>query len=228
MIAANVLSTHERPGGLASAFVTFEGGEGSGKTTQLRLLEQALAGNCVVTREPGGTPFAEAVREALLNGAIAPFGTEVEAIAFAAARADHVHRLIRPHLDAGKVVLCDRFIDSSRAYQRDAGAIVEPLQRIAIERSLPDLTLIFDLDPELGRERVRARDGALDRFEGSAAAELHRRRAEFLAIAAREPVRCAVIDAAGDPAEVHGRVIRVVNERLPGLPFGREGMNQNG
>ena len=210
------------------AFISFEGGEGSGKTTQLRMLEAALSDRRTTTREPGGTPFAEAVRDALLGGAIAPFGTEAEAVAFAAARADHVRRLIRPRLNEGETVLCDRYIDSSRAYQRDAGAIVEPLQRVAINDTVPDLTLIFDLDPELGRERVRARDGALDRFEGSALTELHRRRAEFLAIAAREPNRCVVIDATGDAQAIHSRVVDVVRTRLPQLALVENRTQQHG
>lgn len=195
--------------------ITFEGGEGSGKSTQLSLLAKALAREPVVTREPGGTPLAEKLRATLLSGAIAPLGSDAEAIAFAAARADHVDRVIAPALERGEIVLCDRYVDSSRAYQRNVGQLMNPLQRLAVGAARPDLTLIYDLPPEEGIARVRARDGVLDRFEASALDELRERRAVFLEIARFEPERCAVIDASGSIDEVHGRTLHAVRDRMP-------------
>ena len=204
-------------------FITFEGGEGTGKSTQLRMVADALPTQPVTTREPGGTTFAERLRTLLLNGSVAPFGPDAEAIAFAAARADHVDEVIAPALNTGRVVLSDRYVDSSRAYQRNIGSAMDPLQRIAMRGAVPDLTLIYDLDPEVGRERVRERDGTFDRFEGSELVELHRRRSEFLAIAAREPDRCIVIAADAEPAVVHERTLQAIRSRVPHVLDGSEG-----
>ncbi len=155
-------------------FVTFEGGEGAGKSTQIRRLADRLrrAGHDVLlTREPGGSPGAEAVRHVLLSGAAEAYGTRMEAILFAAARNDHVEEVIRPALKTGAIVLCDRFIDSSRVYQGATGNLdpdlIEALQRIAIDGVLPDCTIILDLPAEKGLERARRRggDAAPDRFE---------------------------------------------------------------
>lgn len=145
-------------------FVTFEGGEGAGKSTQIRRLAEALRArghDVLLTREPGGSPGAEAVRHVLLSGAAEAFGTRMEAILFAAARNDHVEEIIRPALAGGKVVLCDRFMDSSRVYQGVTGNLesefIEALQRVAVNGIVPDCTLVLDLPAEAGLERARRR-----------------------------------------------------------------------
>ena len=204
---------------MGGVFVTFEGGEGSGKTTQMRRLATVLRerGRTVLeTREPGGTVGAELVRGRLLDGSAQRWGEHAEAALFAAARADHVAARIVPALERGEIVLCDRFVDSSRAYQA-ADPLLPHLERAAVGGTTPDLTLIYDIDPAIGTARVRERDGGLDRFEASDAAELERRRAVFHRIAADEPDRCALIDATGTPDEVHARTLEVVGARQPDL-----------
>lgn len=191
-------------------FITFEGGEGAGKSTQMRRLAPILQSDgheVVMTREPGGSPGAEAVRHVLLSGAAQKFGTETEAILFAAARSDHVEQVIRPAVQQGAVVLCDRFLDSTRVYQGLGGldpVFLEALERVAINGMMPDLTLIYDIDPEEGLQRVTARQGAdrFDRFEKDTLAVHLRRRQGYLDIAAAEPDRCVVIDASSDPDQV--------------------------
>src|ERR1700754_5072476 len=138
-------------------FITFEGGEGAGKSTQIKRLAEKLRAkryNILVTRETGGSPGAEAGRHVLLSGAAEPFGPEMEALLFAAARSDHVEQVIRPAIRRGKIVLCDRFLDSSRVYQGITGnldpAFMAEIERIAINGMMPDMTLIFDIDPEEG------------------------------------------------------------------------------
>ena len=204
-------------------FVTFEGGEGAGKSTQIARLADALrAGGheVVVTREPGGSPGAEAVRHVLLSGAAEPFGPAMETILFAAARADHVRSVIRPALGRGAVVLCDRFIDSTRVYQGASGpsakALVTAAEQVAVDGTMPDLTLIFDIDPAEGLRRAQARrgDAAVDRFEREGI-DVHRRRREaFLQIAAHEPDRCLVIDASDDAGSVAAIVSAAVSAAL--------------
>ncbi|QPC87735.1 dTMP kinase [Mesorhizobium sp. NBSH29] len=200
-------------------FITFEGGEGAGKSTQIARLATLLRGrglDVLVTREPGGSPGAEAVRHVLLSGAAEPFGPKMEAILFAAARSDHVEQLIRPAVSEGKIVLCDRFLDSSRVYQGVTGdidpAFMAELEAVAINGMMPDLTLILDLDPAEGLRRATARRGAgaADRFEKETLAIHQRRRDAFLAIADAEPKRCAVIDAAAAPQEVEKAVAAAV------------------
>ena len=201
-------------------FITFEGGEGSGKSTQLRRLAETIRNTglkVVTTREPGGTPAAEAIRAVLLRGGAQPFGPLAEAALFAAARADHVASFIRPYLEDGATVLCDRYIDSSRAYQASVGSYLRHLERAAINGMVPDLTLVFDLDPAIGVERVRARDGGLDRFESSDLQEQERRRETFLTIARNEPERCVIVDASGTADTVHQLAMNAVRERLPTL-----------
>ncbi len=203
-------------------FVTFEGGEGSGKTTQLRRLAKAMqqAGRTVrVTREPGGTPAAEALREVLLAGRAKELGPLAEACLFASARSDHVRRLIRPALAEGRDVLCDRFADSTRAYQ--GGAEVDPdlldlLQEVALGDLRPDLTLLLDIDVEKGMKRAHARrqSGEADRFEADHHAEQEQRRKAFLAMAEMEPDRFVVIDAAAPADAVEEAVRKAVQERL--------------
>ena len=190
-------------------FITFEGGEGAGKSTQIERLAAKLRDkryNIVVTREPGGSPGAEAVRHVLLSGAAEPFGPEMEALLFAAARSDHVEQVIRPAVERGAVVLCDRFLDSSRVYQGVTGNLdpdfMAAVERVAINGMMPDLTLVLDLDPEEGLRRATARRGqeTADRFEKETVEVHRRRRSAYLAIAASEPDRCVVIEAAR-PAE---------------------------
>ena len=204
--------------------ITFEGGEGGGKTTQvLRLAERLSAAAIKVTstREPGGTPSAEAIRRFLLSGAAQSLGPDGEAVLFAAARADHVDLLIRPALKRGEWVLCDRFTDSSRAYQGAAGvdpALIDALDRIAVGRTLPELTIILDLPVEIGLIRAATRAANLmeipDRFERDAVDRQRRRRDIFLAIAKREPERCVVIDASRPEKEVAEAIWRAVKRRF--------------
>ena len=201
-------------------FISFEGGEGAGKSTQIARLAAKLRAkkyDVVVTREPGGSPGAEAVRHVLLSGAAEPFGPGMEALLFAAARSDHVEQVIRPAVERGAIVLCDRFMDSSRAYQGVTGgldpAFMRALERVAVNGMVPDLTLILDLDAEEGLRRAAARrgaDGGPDRYEKETPAIHQRRREAFLAIAAAEPERCTVIDASGDAGAVEDRVTAVV------------------
>ena len=185
--------------------ITFEGGEGAGKSTQVRRLVERLnaAGHpALATREPGGTPKAEAIRTLLLSGAAARLGAGAEAILFSAARIDHVDRLIRPTLDAGLCVVSDRYIDSTQAYQGVLGHVGAPLiaalEHASVGATRPDLTVILDLPSALGLARAAARRGAEaapDRFEQEGDAFHGKLRAAFQAIAALEPARCHVIDA---------------------------------
>ncbi|MCK8782348.1 dTMP kinase [Rhizobium sp. NTR19] len=205
----------EHPG----LFVTFEGGEGAGKSTQIRRLADRLrrAGHDVlVTREPGGSPGAEAVRHVLLSGAAEEFGVRMEAMLFAAARNDHVEEVIRPALESGAIVLCDRFIDSSRVYQGVTGNLetdfIEALQRVAIDRVVPDCTLILDLPAEtgLGRARRRAADAAPDRFEREEIETHEKRREAYLEIAEAEPQRCRVVNAERAEDEIADEVYAII------------------
>jgi len=208
-------------------FITLEGGEGAGKSAQARRLAarlSALGVEVVATREPGGTPHAERLREAILSGALRELGPEAEAIAFAAARIDHVDERIRPALERGAWVVSDRFADSTRAYQGAGGklgpAFVERLERIAVGDIRPDLTLILDIDPEQGLARAARRSGAADRFEREGLDFHHTLRQAFLAIAEAEPGRCAVIAAGGDEetvaAAIWSEVSRCLGASLPG------------
>ncbi|GJE15414.1 Thymidylate kinase [Methylobacterium marchantiae] len=208
------------------AFITFEGGEGAGKSTQIVRLAARLRGASPVpvmtTREPGGSPKAEAIREALLAGTVKRHGPFAEALLFSAARIDHLDTLIRPALARGETVLCDRFADSTRAYQGAAGgldpALLSALERIVIGDTRPDLTVILDLDPAIGLARAKARAGegeAADRFEAEALGFHTRLREAFLAIAAAEPERCMVIDAGHPPDVVEAAVAAAVAARLP-------------
>ncbi|MDL2402190.1 dTMP kinase [Rhizobium mayense] len=205
-------------------FVSFEGGEGAGKSTQIRRLAERLRGlgyDVLVTREPGGSPGAEAVRHVLLSGAAEMFGTRMEAILFAAARNDHVEEVIRPALARGTIVLCDRFMDSSRVYQGVTGNLepdfIEALQRVAVNGVVPDCTLILDIPAEIGLERARRRASATaapDRFEKEEMQTHEKRREAFLDIAAREPDRCHVIDAQRPEDAIADEIAGIVEERL--------------
>ncbi|GLS46313.1 dTMP kinase [Methylobacterium brachythecii] len=210
-------------------FITFEGGEGAGKSTQILRLAahlRARSGREVVTtREPGGTPKAEAIREAVLAGVAKPYGAFAEALMFSAARIDHLDQLIRPALAKGAVVLCDRFSDSTRAYQGAAGGVGEAdllaLERVVVGPTRPRLTLILDLPPETGLARARQRagggEGEADRFEAEALGFHQRLRAAFSAIAEAEPERCVVIDADAAPDSVEAAIRAAVATRLPAL-----------
>jgi dTMP kinase len=211
---------------LPGVFLTLEGGEGTGKSTLARALAELLrelGHEVVVTREPGGSPKAEALREAILAGAAKPYGPFAEAAMFYAARADHLDKLIRPALRRGAIVISDRFADSTRAYQGIAGrlnrTVIRAMERVVVGADMPDLTLILDLSPELGLARARARmaEGHLpDRFEAEAIG-FHRRLLQaYLNIAASEPERCIVIDATGTQQEVLQLAADAVRTRLGG------------
>ncbi|MFD1694246.1 dTMP kinase [Roseibium aestuarii] len=193
-------------------FITFEGGEGAGKSTQIRRLSQKLQDHgreVVLTREPGGSPGAETIREMLLSGGARHLGPRGEAMLFAAARADHVDATIAPALSAGKWVLCDRFADSTRVYQGEAGvdsAYLDLLETAAVAGLRPDLTVLIDVPAAIGLERVSRRSAAgaeaPDRFETDTLETHERRRALFLDLARREPERFVVIDGAKEADEV--------------------------
>jgi dTMP kinase len=205
-------------------FITLEGGEGVGKSTQAQLLAQRLEPmgvSVVVTREPGGSPGAEALRDVILSGKAAPFGPAGEAILFSAARIDHIDHTIAPALNRGEWVICDRFADSTRAYQGAAGkldpALIASLERVAVGDVRPDLTLILDLPTQMGLARATARRGErekADRFEREDTAFHETLREAFLDIARNEPERCAVIDADKSPQEVAQAIWACVRERL--------------
>jgi len=205
-------------------FISFEGGEGAGKSTQIRILAETLRSRgleVVVTREPGGSPGAEAIRHVLLSGAAEAFGVRMEAMLFAAARNDHVEEVIRPALESGAVVLCDRFLDSSRVYQGTTGNLepefIETLQRIAVDGTMPDLTLIFDIPAVdgLARARKRADDGAApDRFEKEELETHEKRREAYLDIALNEPRRCRIVDAKQPQKRVTEDVLAMVEPLL--------------
>jgi dTMP kinase len=192
-------------------FIVFEGGEGAGKSTQARLLAEALAARgieAVQTREPGGTAGAEAIRNLLLSMEGAGWGARAEALLFAAARADHVERLIRPALARGAWVICDRFLDSSRAYQGGGSGLSDAdlmtLHRIGSEGLLPDCTVLLEIDAALA-DRIGGRDAAY-----------HARVAQaFAGYAAAEPLRFARIAADGTPDVVASRVLGALNRWLP-------------
>ncbi|WP_420409342.1 dTMP kinase [Hoeflea sp.] len=186
-------------------FITFEGGEGVGKSTQIHRLAKVLRRRgleVLVTREPGGSQGAEAVRNVLLSGAAEEFGVRMEALLFAAARSDHIEEVIRPAIDEGVIVLCDRFMDSSRVYQGVTGNLepqfINHLERIAINGMTPDLTLVLDLPAETGLKRAKSREGknaAPDRFEKEELATHEKRREAFVDLTRSEPDRCKLIDA---------------------------------
>lgn len=185
-------------------FITFEGGEGSGKSSHAGRLAERLNGRgveTVLTREPGGSAGAEIIRHVLLSGAAKPLGAETEAILFAAARDDHVRNTIVPALDAGRWVICDRFIDSTRVYQGSLGDVdprlIRSLERVTVGDAVPDLTLIMDVPSEIGLARAAKRRGAAsaDRFESENVDFHERLRHAYTALAKVEPERCVLIDA---------------------------------
>jgi dTMP kinase len=194
-------------------FITFEGGEGAGKSTQLaRLVARLREGGreVVATREPGGSPGAEAIRELVLKGSADRWSPVTETLLMYASRRDHIERVIRPALARGAWVVCDRFADSTRAYQGAAGGtdpgLIAAMETYVLEGTRPDVTLIFDLPVAVGLERAHARAGAEMRFESKGEVFHERLREAFLAIARAEPGRCVVIDATGSLKEVEDKV----------------------
>lgn len=206
--------------------VTFEGGEGAGKSTQTRLLAEELQRRgleVVVTREPGGTEGAEAIRALLLDPQGQGWGPEAEALLFAAARADHVARLIRPALDRGAWVICDRYLDSSRAYQGGGGGLDDAgllsLHRFGSAGLLPDLTLLIEVPDAQLAERLARRDGGeSDRIGGREEAFHARVREAFRRIADAEPMRFARIDGSGTPAQTHRAIVHALAPLLGERP----------
>jgi len=208
-------------------FITFEGGEGSGKSTHARMLAdhlQAVGIETVLTREPGGSAGAEIIRHILLSGIAKPLGAETEAILFAAARDDHIRATIRPALDAGKWVICDRFIDSTRVYQGALGKVdaklIRGLERVTVGSAMPDLTFILDVPATVGLARAKRRrgQGATDRFEAGSVEFHEELRRAYLSLAEREPKRCVAIDGRAPREVVSERIWTTVEHRLhPGL-----------
>ncbi|WP_206454104.1 dTMP kinase [Aurantimonas marina] len=213
---------------MTSFFITFEGGEGSGKTTQIARLARHLEAQgriVVTTREPGGSPGADAIRHVILSGAAEELGPEVEAILFAAARADHVAAVVRPALERGEVVLCDRFHDSTRVYQfLDSPLdrhLMKRLEQAATAGLYPDLTIILDVPAGIGAERARERrqGDKADRFEKEDEALHERRRQAFLDIAAEEPDRVVVVDGTRPEGVVAAEIAGIVDDRLEAARF---------
>ena len=203
----------------AGKFITLEGGEGAGKSTQTKRLRDRLEARghgVVLTREPGGSPRAEQIRELLLSGKIEKFGGMAEAALFYAARHSHLEITIRPALEEGKWVVCDRFSDSTRAYQGAGGdvplSMLEALERTIVWPTRPDLTLILDMPPEQALQRLAGTEQ--DRYEKMPLAFHQNLRSEFLNIARCEPWRCAIIDAREDADSVEAAIWKVVQERL--------------
>ena len=202
-------------------FITLEGGEGAGKSTQLQLLAEALRAQgktVITTREPGGTEGAEAIRGLLLTGGQDRWNDATEALLFAAARADHVAKLIRPALARGDWVVCDRFIDSTRAYQGGAGGLSDAdilaLHRVGSGGLLPDRTLLLDLSVEEGARRAEARSATADRMGAKDPEDYLRVADRFRDRAAEDPARFRVIDAAGSPSDVSTRIMSALGDLM--------------
>ncbi len=204
-------------------FITFEGGEGTGKSSHAALLAQKLRTlglGVLLTREPGGSPGAEIIRHVLLSGAAKPLGPEAEAILFAAARDDHIRNTIMPALTRGRWVICDRFTDSTRVYQGVLGGVdaklLRALERVTVGELKPDLTFVLDAPIEVGLSRAEKRrgDATSDRFE-SESKEFHEKlRDAFRMLALSDPNRCVLIDASVTRLEVADQIWAVVNQRL--------------
>lgn len=196
-------------------FITFEGIDGSGKSTQARMLAEALRAtgrDVVLTREPGGSPGAEEIRRLVLEGDPDRWSAETEILLFTAARRDHLERLIDPSLAAGKIVISDRFADSTRMYQGlsrgDLRAVVDQLHTLMIGRE-PDLTFVIDMDPEISLARARGRNGTEERFEDFGVALQQRMRAGFLDLASEFSGRCRVIDGDRAPEVVAAEIAAI-------------------
>jgi dTMP kinase len=208
-------------------FITFEGGEGTGKSTQVKLLADRLRAAgvyTVVTREPGGSAGAEIIRHLVLSGVGKALGADGEALLFAAARDDHVRRVIGPALAAGAWVLCDRFFDSTRVYQGKLGAadlkLIKAMERVTIGNLQPDLTLVLDVPAEVGLARAAARRGlaVADRFEAEDLSFHRKLRDAFRQITVDDPLRCVLVAADADIATVGERVWAAVTEKFTVAP----------
>jgi dTMP kinase len=208
-------------------FITFEGGEGSGKSTHAKTLAERLRSvglSVVLTREPGGSPGAEIIRHILLSGIAKPLGEEAEAILFAAARDDHLHQTIVPALKAGQWVVCDRFVDSTRVYQGALGQVdprlIRALERVTVGDAMPELTFLLDVPATVGLARAHHRrgDGEVDRFEAESVEFHERLRDAYLALAKAEPKRIVVIDGRAPRNVVAGRIWAMVEDRLRPQP----------
>jgi len=215
-------ATLQRPSGRGK-FITFEGGEGSGKSTQIKKLAERLAAaklRAIVTREPGGSPGAEIMRHLVLSGMGKLLGPDAETLLFAAARDDHVRTVIQPALNQGIWVLCDRFTDSTRAYQGRLGkvapGVLNAMERVTIGGLKPDLTIILDVPVEIGMERAAKRrgGGAPDRFEAEDIRFHEGLRDAYRQIAAAEPERCVLIDATADADTVAADIWTALRARL--------------
>jgi dTMP kinase len=209
-------------------FITFEGGEGVGKSTQITRLAsrlRAMGRTVTVSREPGGSAGGEAIRALLVSGDVDRWSPVTEALLMNAARRDHIERVLQPALARGDIVLCDRFADSTRAYQGAGGGVpadaVAALEALTVGATQPDLTLILDLPASEGLSRAQARAqanlGGEARFEGKGIAFHERLRAAFLSIAEAEPGRCVVIDASGGADAVEARIWTALRDRWPDL-----------
>lgn len=206
-------------------FITLEGGEGTGKTTLLQALRDYFLANgheVVTTREPGGTEGAEAIRSLLVTGDANRWNAMSEICLFYAAREDHIRRLILPALEQKKIVICDRFFDSTRAYQGELGAneqnVIKCLEDNIVGACLPNLTLILDIDTETGLARAGARRGSEMRFEAKTIDFHNKLRQKFLEIGQNEPQRCAIIDASQSPAEVFHKAIEIIKSKINSAP----------
>ena len=237
-------------GGLKGYFITFEGGEGAGKSTQIKRLSRTLEREnfrVLETREPGGSPGAEILRHVLLSGAAQPFGAKTEVMLFAAARLDHMRQTIIPALEQGKIVLCDRFYDSTRAYQGSENGVTDDLlfelEDVAVGDHKPDLTIILDVDPILGLARVEERlkknkkdddmekgepvAETIDRFEKDSLEVHQERRKRFLDIAYNDTDRCVVVDASQDQNVLADEIWEILKERYISKLGATEGEDSN-
>ncbi len=210
---------------MTGRFITFEGGEGTGKSTHIKLLAERLkpqTRELLVTREPGGTPEAEAARTLLVSGEAGRWTATAEALLNYAARESHLRQVIRPALHRGGLVLCDRFMDSTRTYQGYAGdcpmSLIDALEKTVVGATRPNLTLVFDLDPQVGLSRAKGRKGAgeEDRYERKGLAFHQRVREGFLEIARLDPKRCRIIVASEEVESVSTKVWTLINEALRG------------
>ncbi|WP_375628124.1 MULTISPECIES: dTMP kinase [unclassified Bartonella] len=209
---------------MSGYFITFEGGEGVGKTVQISLLAEFLSHqgyDVVTTREPGGTPGAEAIRHILLSGQAQQYGPLIEAVLFTAARADHFHEVIAPSLQKGKIVLCDRFIDSTRVYQglnnRVSSSLLSVLECIALNGILPHLTFLLDMPAMCGMKRAnlrRKKTEEIDYFEKDQLEIQEQRRQAFLQLAKQEPHRFRVIDATGSVEAIAHQIKNICHQVL--------------
>jgi dTMP kinase len=207
---------------MRGTFISLEGGEGVGKSTQIDRLASTLRSHgieVITTREPGGTEGAEAIRHLLMTGTQDRWNAQTEALLFAAARADHVAKLIKPALERGAWVLCDRFIDSTRAYQGGAGGVTEAdimdLHRVGSAGLMPDRTVLLELNTAEGAARAQARDAVSDRMGARSSDYFDRVAKRFRDIASEDSNRFRIVDANGSIDEVSARIIAVIQDMLP-------------